>query len=55
MIQLRVYRRHRFSDALRVFAVRTLVAARQADLNKDIIRGIVWERKSNFLSTDSIL
>ena len=43
------------SDALRVFTIRTLVAAKQTDLNKDIIRRIVRERKSNFLSTDYIL
>lgn len=43
------------SDALRVFTIRTLVAAKQTDLNKDIIRKIVRERKSNFLSTDFIL
>jgi glyceraldehyde-3-phosphate dehydrogenase (NADP+) len=43
------------SDALRVFTIRTLVAAKQTDLNKDVIRKIVRERKSNFLSTDFIL
>ncbi|MCX8035690.1 MAG: NADP-dependent glyceraldehyde-3-phosphate dehydrogenase [Candidatus Sumerlaeia bacterium] len=43
------------SDALRVFSIRTLVAAKASDLNKGIINRIVRERKSNFLSTDFIL
>jgi len=43
------------SDALRVFSIRTLVAAKEADLNKTIITKIIRERKSNFLSTDYIL
>lgn len=43
------------SDALRVFTIRTLVAAKDKDHNKRIIREIVRERKSNFLSTDFIL
>ncbi len=43
------------SDALKVFAVRTLVAAKDTDLNKSIIDAIVRERKSKFLSTDFIL
>lgn len=43
------------SDALRVFSIRTLVAAKDRDLNKRIITEIVRERKSNFLSTDFIL
>jgi glyceraldehyde-3-phosphate dehydrogenase (NADP+) len=43
------------SDALRVFSIRTLVAAKETDLNKDILTKIVRERKSNFLSTDFIL
>ncbi|MGE0680778.1 MAG: NADP-dependent glyceraldehyde-3-phosphate dehydrogenase [Candidatus Binatia bacterium] len=42
------------SDALRVFSIRTLVAAKAGDLNKSIINAIVRERKSNFLSTDFI-
>ncbi|MBP7148780.1 MAG: NADP-dependent glyceraldehyde-3-phosphate dehydrogenase [Acidobacteria bacterium] len=40
------------SDALRVFSIRTLVAAREIDLNKRIITGIVRSRRSSFLSTD---
>lgn len=43
------------SDALRVFAIRTLVAAKGTDENKAIITKIVREHKSNFLSTDFIL
>ncbi len=43
------------SDALRVFSIRTLVAAKGSDLNKRIISTIVRERQSNFLSTDYIL
>ncbi|NLE36996.1 MAG: aldehyde dehydrogenase family protein, partial [Pirellulaceae bacterium] len=43
------------SDALRVFAIRTLVAAKMTDLNKEIVEQIVRERKSTFLSTDFLL
>ncbi|MFH1173683.1 MAG: NADP-dependent glyceraldehyde-3-phosphate dehydrogenase [archaeon] len=43
------------SDALRVFTIRSLVAAKGTDLNKTIITDIVKNRKSNFLSTDFIL
>ncbi len=43
------------SDALRVFSIRTLVAAKEVDINKTIINSIVRERKSNFLNTDYIL
>jgi len=43
------------SDALRVFSIRTLVAAKAIDINKAIIAKIVRERKSNFLATDFIL
>jgi glyceraldehyde-3-phosphate dehydrogenase (NADP+) len=43
------------SDALKVLSIRTLVAAKEGDLNKDIITKIVRGRKSNFLSTDFIL
>lgn len=43
------------SDALRVFTIRTLVAAKETDANRSIIRSIVTERRSRFLSTDFIL
>ena len=43
------------SDALRVFSIRTLVAAKGIDINKAILTKIVRENKSNFLSTDFIL
>ena len=42
------------SDALRVFAIRTLVAAKTNDLNKDILERIVRDHTSRFLSTDFI-
>lgn len=41
-------------DALRVFSIRTLVAAKTQDLNKELLSQIIRERKSNFLSTDYI-
>jgi glyceraldehyde-3-phosphate dehydrogenase (NADP+) len=43
------------SDALKVFTIRTLVAAKETDTNKRIIKSIVTERRSRFLSTDFIL
>jgi len=43
------------SDALKVFTIRTLVAAKETDENRQIIKSIVTERKSQFLSTDFIL
>jgi glyceraldehyde-3-phosphate dehydrogenase (NADP+) len=43
------------SDALRAFSIRTLVAAKQTDLNKRIITEIVRDHKSKFLATDFIL
>ncbi len=42
------------SDALRVFTIRTLVGAKEHDLNKEIINDIVKNHKSKFLSTDFI-
>lgn len=42
-------------DALRVFSLRTLVAAKETEINKSIITDILKERRSNFLSTDFIL
>jgi len=43
------------SDALRVFSIRTLVAARADPLNKAIITDIIRQNKSNFLTTNFIL
>ncbi len=43
------------SDALRVFSIRTVVATKGTDSNKRILREIVQDRKSAFLSTDFIL
>jgi len=40
------------SDALRVFSIRTLVAARDGNTNKQILTDILRERRSSFLSTD---
>ena len=41
-------------DALRVFSIRTLVAAKKNELNENIISQILHERQSNFLRTDYI-
>ena len=41
-------------DALRVFSLRTLVAARGSEINKALITRILRDQKSNFLSTDFI-
>lgn len=43
------------SDALRVFSIRTMVAARESIENKQIINEILDNRMSNFLTTDYIL
>jgi glyceraldehyde-3-phosphate dehydrogenase (NADP+) len=43
------------TDALRVFTIRSLVAAKETEANKAIIRSILNERSSKFLSTDFIL
>ena len=43
------------NDALRVFSIRTLVAAKNSDLNKHIVSEILEQRMSNFLNTDFIL
>ncbi len=43
------------SDALRSFSIRTLVAAKQTEANRAIIKSILSERSSRFLSTDFIL
>lgn len=42
------------ADALRVFSIRTLVAAKASDSNKQIISSIIRNRESAFLSTDFI-
>jgi hypothetical protein len=38
-------------DAIRSFSVRTLVAAKETNVNKEIINDIVEEGESKFLST----
>ncbi|MFH1811308.1 MAG: NADP-dependent glyceraldehyde-3-phosphate dehydrogenase [Pseudomonadota bacterium] len=43
------------SDALRVFGIRTMVAAKVSDDNKALVTDIVRHRRSAFLSTDFIL
>lgn len=43
------------TDALRVFTIRTLVAAKETDANKLLIKSILTARSSRFLSTDFIL
>ncbi len=43
------------SDALRVFSIRTLVATKSTDSNKQIISEIIRNRDSMFLNTDYIL
>ena len=43
------------TDALRVFTIRTLVAAKATAANKRIVGDILRERRSGFLSTDFIL
>ena len=43
------------SDALRVFTIRTLVAAKIGAANKAIVTDILRNRRSSFLSTDFIL
>ncbi len=43
------------TDALKVFSIRTLVAAKETTANKQIITSIVTGRRSRFLSTDFIL
>ncbi|WP_373073412.1 NADP-dependent glyceraldehyde-3-phosphate dehydrogenase [Sulfurimonas sp.] len=42
-------------DALRVFSIRTLVSTKDNEQNTQIIKNIINERSSNFLSTDFIL
>ncbi|MBX2964207.1 MAG: NADP-dependent glyceraldehyde-3-phosphate dehydrogenase [Cyclobacteriaceae bacterium] len=43
------------ADALRVFSIRTLVATKSTDANKQIISTIIRNRESVFLSTDYIM
>lgn len=43
------------SDALRAFSIRAIVAAKELELNRQIITEITREHRSNFLSTDFIL
>jgi len=43
------------TDALRAFTIRTVVAAKENDLNKGILKTILKEDMSNFISTDFIL
>ncbi len=43
------------TDALRTFSIRSLVAAKVTEGNKQIVRGILTDRHSAFLSTDYLL
>jgi glyceraldehyde-3-phosphate dehydrogenase (NADP+) len=43
------------NDALRVFSIRTLVAAKTTEANKKVVRDILTQRNSSFLSTDYLL
>ncbi len=43
------------TDALRVFSIRTVVAAKATESNKKVVRGILTGRHSSFLSTDYLL
>lgn len=43
------------ADALRVFSIRTIVATKSTDANKQIMSNIIRNRESAFLSTDYIL
>lgn len=43
------------ADALRVFSIRTLVATRSTDSNKQMMSTIIRNRESAFLSTDYII
>ncbi|MBF0205705.1 MAG: NADP-dependent glyceraldehyde-3-phosphate dehydrogenase [Oligoflexia bacterium] len=42
------------SDALRVFSIRTLVAAKENNLNKTLLSNITYNHQSKFLNTDFI-
>ena len=42
------------ADALRCFSIRTLVAAKGTETNKELLTRIIRQRKSTFLSTDFI-
>lgn len=42
------------SDALRVFSIRTLVAAKESSLNKSLLQKMIRERSSKFIATDFI-
>ncbi len=42
------------SDALRCFSIRSMVAAPNAPHNRELLRGVLAERSSNFVSTDYI-
>lgn len=43
------------SDALRTFSIRSMVAARQTETNKQLLNTIVRDRRSKFINTDFIL
>jgi glyceraldehyde-3-phosphate dehydrogenase (NADP+) len=42
------------ADALRTFSIRAMVAAKEIDVNKEMLTEIIKDRSSKFLSTDFI-
>ena len=43
------------NDALRAFSIRTFLACKDNEINKSILRTMLQERQSNFVSTDYLL
>ena len=43
------------NDALRAFSIRTFLACKDNEINKSILRSMLQERQSNFVSTDYLL
>jgi len=43
------------SDALRAFSIRSMVATKQTELNKQLLNTIVREHRSKFINTGFIL
>lgn len=39
------------TDALRSFSIRSMIATKQTDKNKQLLDAIVTEHKSNFINT----
>lgn len=43
------------SDALRAFSIRSMVATKQSDANKELLNAIVHDHRSKFINTGFIL